>query len=117
MLGKCFLFFHLVVHFLRFKLTFIHFYSIASFILFVSSCSFSDMYPDSNQFTVLPGTTTLITPKAVEPAQSRITFSSPNPAEKVLFVVNALKRRYLLITPSLDPHTNVSSPLSHHPNT
>ena len=55
------------------------------------SCSVFDMFQDSNQFTILPGTTVLITPHASEPVQSRITFSSPNPAEKVLFVVIAMK--------------------------
>ena len=50
-----------------------------------------DQFPDSNHFTVLPGTTVLVTPRAAEPVQSRITFSSPNPAEKVLFQVNAAK--------------------------
>ena len=43
------------------------------------------MSPDSNEFHVLPGSTTLIRMLNTEPVQSRITFSSPDPKEKVLF--------------------------------
>ena len=46
--------------------------------------SLEDMTPDTNNFHVLPGSHTLIHPRATEPVQSRIFFNSPNVADKVL---------------------------------
>jgi hypothetical protein len=49
-----------------------------------SGGSLNDMGPDANHFHVLPGSLTLIHPRATEPVQSRIYYNSPDVADKVL---------------------------------